>query len=206
MRRIFRFILKYFLLAITMLVALVVGRFLSAYCFLEVDSTENLYYIARLFKTGYVEIYFSLWIYFFIFRLFLCRKFEYGYLGKLIYIGLMMAVFWLTFYVLILDSETSMLYISKHDEPLHVLFALPLPFILFKTPLKTFKAHLVVCLLILSGVFYFYYQNVGIFDFIDLLWFYFGIVPAYMIYIGFNFFLLKRYSDSMWKKIDRMKF
>ena len=116
MRRIFRFILKYFLLAITMLVALVVGRFLSAYCFLEVDSTENLYYIARLFKTGYVEIYFSLWIYFFIFRLFLCRKFEYGYLGKLIY-RINDGCFWLTFYVLILDSETSMLYISKHDEP-----------------------------------------------------------------------------------------
>ena len=89
---------------------------------------------------------------------------------------------------------------------LNVLFALPLSIYTFKTPLKTFKAHLVVCLLILSGVFYFYYQNVGIFDFIDLLWFYFELYRFTMIYIGFNFFLLKRYSDSMWKKIDRMKF
>lgn len=107
---------------------------------------------------------------------------------------------------MIFDPQTRLAHDPTHSENLHILLALPLPFIMVKLPMKTFKGDILASILVLTGVFYLYGQKVGIMDPIDLLYFYLGLIPAYMIYFGLMFYRMKKFSDSMLKKIDRMRF
>lgn len=93
MKRILRFILKYFLLLLAVVLALAVGYGLSLYSYWDLVSAEKANDLIKYYQAGYVTSYYSLWTFYLRYILFLRGKFSYGFIGQVLEMGLMLAIF-----------------------------------------------------------------------------------------------------------------